>query len=687
MAQFQNVIITGKGQALMAKMMAGVGNIQFTKINTSSQIYTEEQLEALTALANVKQTTLVSKVTRTNGTAIKIEGAINNASLVAGYSCQTVGVYAIDPEEGEILYGVTGVNGQADYIPAFNGVTSTGIKFELIISVGNASSVTLEVDPAAVATVGDLDEIYSQISDIQSYVGYTEANIYGLEADFQNRTFKRLAGALNKTPGAMFDGIECFGGRKRCNVTDTGVIVAWYGDSAYTETGKLTQAVTKDGTTYAIGTIVQVMVYQPKFYYKVVPLTLEKIAIKEVDTISVTGAATSAGTVTVTLAGTAFNVAVAAGDSVEAVATKIRAAIYAGWITGGTGANVTFTANEAGTKATAIFSGGSTGVTATVTKTTTGSIGKGFHMRKARYYVSMTQKAGFKVHPAFIKNGAEKNYVLIGAYEGCLWDSSASVYITNDAQIADFTISTGDKLSSIANAKPISGLTQDLTRRKCGILAENRGAGWSQEYGAISAATQLLMIVEYGGFNVQNLIGRGNVDNTDDGSTNMSILTGGTSALGNASGNAPGDVGKCSVSYRGEENPWGNIWKFVDGLNIYPYSVHEVYVADNAFEESKTDGTYKNAGITLAKQYGYISAMAYNEPFDWLFFPSETLGDSNLPVGDHFWQNNGYAGGFLDALLGADWSDGSRAGGFCWIVDHAVGGRSRDVGGRLVYVP
>jgi hypothetical protein len=308
-------------------------------------------------------------------------------------------------------------------------------------------------------------------------------------------------------------------------------------------------------------------------------------------------------------------------------------------------------------------------------------------MRKARYYVSMTQKAGFKVHPAFIKNGVEKNYVLIGAYEGCLWDSSASDYITNDAQIADFTVSTGDKLSSIANAKPISGVTQGLTGRKCGILAENRGAGWSQEYGAISAATQLLMIVEYGGFNMQNLIGRGNVDNADDGSTNMSILTGGTSSLGNASGNAPGDVGKCSVSYRGEENPWGNIWKFVDGFNIYPYSVHELYVADNAFEESKTDGTYKNAGITLAKQNGYVSAMAYNEPFDWLFFPSETLGDSNLPVGDYFYQNNEYTGGFLVTLLGAGWYYGSAAGGFCWDVTNAVGYRRRYVGGRLVDVP
>jgi hypothetical protein len=684
MASFQNVVITTKGQALMAKMMAGTGNVQFTKISTSSQTYTAAQLEALTSLTNVKQTTLVSKVTRTNNTAIKIEGAINNAALATGYSCQTVGVYALDPDDGEILYGVT-ITSQADYIPAFNGVTSTGIKFELIISVGNASSVTLQVNPAAVATIGDLDSINGRISNIESYVGYTDDDIFGLEADFKNSKYTRLAGAVNRTAGAMFDNIEAFGGRKRCIVTDGGVILAYYGETGYTETGALTVAITKDGTTYGAGTAVQVMVYQPKFYYKVVPLLLEKIAVKEVDTYNVTAAATTSGNVTITLNGTAFNVAVVAGDTTTAVATKIRAAAYAGWMTGGTGTNVTFTANDAGQK-TATFSGGTTGVAATITETTVGSIGKGFHMRKARYYVAATQKSGFKLHPAFIKNGVEKNFILIGAYEASLYDVSAASYILNDAQVGDFTASTGDKLASIANAKPISGLTQNLTRRNCGILGENRGAGWSQEYGAIAACIQLLMVIEYGGFNLQNLIGQGVVNFTDDGTTNMALVTGGTSNLGNNTGSAAGTNGLVSVSYRGEENPWGNIWKFIDGLNVRAYGENSLYVADNAFAESKTDGTYKDAGITLAKQNGYISALAYNEPFDWLFFASETLGSSSVPVGDYHYQNYASAS-FLIALLGGYWYSGADAGGFCWVVHNAVSHRTRTVGGRLVYAP
>lgn len=61
MAEFSKLVITAKGQALIAKMIAGVGNIEFTKVSASSTTYTLSQLEALTALSNVKQTSLISK--------------------------------------------------------------------------------------------------------------------------------------------------------------------------------------------------------------------------------------------------------------------------------------------------------------------------------------------------------------------------------------------------------------------------------------------------------------------------------------------------------------------------------------------------------------------------------------------------------------------------------------------------
>ena len=90
-------------------------------------------------------------------------------------------------------------------------------------------------------------EILSGVADIRAYLGITADDIVGIQVDYKNKTFKRLAGAANLTKGSDFDKFTMFGGRKRCNVADDGSIVAWYGDADYKEDGSMGQ----------------VMVYQP----------------------------------------------------------------------------------------------------------------------------------------------------------------------------------------------------------------------------------------------------------------------------------------------------------------------------------------------------------------------------------------------------------------------------------------
>ena len=241
--------------------------------------------------------------------------------------------------------------------------------------------------------VEGMEVVDQEISDLRAFVGYTDSDIYGVEVDLKNKKFTRLAGAVGLTAGANFDKIKAFGGRRRCILSDDGVVLAYAGEAGYTESGALIQAVTVNGTTFPIGTKAQVMVEQPQFFYKVVPLEMEPI-----------------------------------------------------------------------------------------------SGGVGYHMRKARYYVSDQPKAGFKLHPLFMFNGVENPVVYLSAYEGVLWDNSANTYILNDDQVADFA---ADKLSSIGNAKPASGLTQNLTRANARALARNRGTGWEIQTATSAAASQI----------------------------------------------------------------------------------------------------------------------------------------------------------------------------------------------------
>ena len=437
----------------------------------------------------------------------------------------------------------------------------------------------------------DADEILTGVEDIKAYIGYPDEDIVGVQVDLENKTFSRLAGAYGLIPGTDFDPYPMFGNRRRCNVADDGTINAYFGDTGYVEDGS-------NG---------QVMVYQPKFYYKVVPLKLE-----------------------------------AQADGV------------------------------------------------------------GYHIRKANYYLSATAKEGFKLHPAFKDvNGNEVDYILLPAYEGCLYHVSAGAYITDDSQVMN---TAEDKLSSIAGVKPASGVTQQLTRPNVEILAQNRGANWHGYTIQAASANQMLMLVELAG-NFQTVVGQGVVSISDSpNTTNNSSYTGSTASLGNGTGRAAETInerngteytetadGKTAVSYRGMENPWGNIWDFVYGINIHGNGNQKggiPYICtDFNFAESKNSGNYESAGFTVTNANGYISAFGYgNEDYDWLFIASECTGTSALPIGDYTYITVNL-NGYRIAPLGGCWFNGAYAGGFYWVLDYGVGIRRRHVGGRLVYVP
>ena len=173
---------------------------------------------------------------------------------------------------------------------------------------------------------------------------------------------------------------------------------------------------------------------------------------------------------------------------------------------------------------------------------------------------------------------------------------------------------------------------------------------------------------------------------TDDGTTNMSVITGATAGVGNGSGIPDGGTdGQCSVSYRGEENLWGNIWTWLDGINIYNTATEStVYVKEFGTMADDTADGYTALGFSAKNGSGYISAFGIDEDLAEVFIPVALAGSSTLPGGDYFW--NAYTG-WRVARLGGMWYDGSCCGAWCLTWGSASSSRGRDLGGRLLYVP
>lgn len=166
MADFSKLVITNKGRGLIAKAIANTAAIEFTKVSASSEACEVEGLENLEELTAIHQTTLVSNISITNNTSVEIRAAFTNMEVEEGYYLRVLGLYANDPDEGEILYGVTAETSGNCYIPAYNGVTSSGIYLQFVTTVGNAENVSLEINPAAIATIGDVENITERLKII-----------------------------------------------------------------------------------------------------------------------------------------------------------------------------------------------------------------------------------------------------------------------------------------------------------------------------------------------------------------------------------------------------------------------------------------------------------------------------------------------------------------------------------------
>lgn len=549
-----------------------------TSANTAKSNLEIAISNANTAKSNLDTSTKTGQTAKAN-----LETAINNATT-AKSQLETV-ISNADTIKSDLSSVIVSANTAKSNLDS-SVATANGVYQSLQNENASASSNLEELRSENFNS----QEILAGVADLRAYLGLTDDDILGLQVDYKNKTFTRIAGAVNLTAGADFDKFKMYGGRKRCNVSDDGTITAYYGDDNYAEDGS-------NG---------QVMVYQPKFYYLVCPVVYDPI-----DT------------------------------------------------------------------------------------------GIGYHLRKANYYVSEKARAGFRLHPAFYDaNGNELDYILIGAYEGSIYDTSASAYLLLDEQV--MTVGE-DKFCSIAGVKPASGLTQNLTRPNIETMAQNRGANWHLENSKIASMEQLLCMIEMGTMNFQTAIGQGVVSISDNSSYNCASLTGSTARLGNGTGRATETInekggvqttetadGKTSVSYRGVENDWGNIWKFIIDPNIWGNGAmgggEPFYCDDFNFAENKKTDNYKGAGFTVTNAGGYISAMGYSTACDWLFMASECLGNSSVPVGDYHWVTQNL-NGYRIARLGGYWFDGSSAGGFYWILTAGVGLRTRHVGGRLVYVP
>ncbi|UUZ93259.1 tail fiber protein [Paenibacillus sp. P25] len=143
MAVYNNMIITNAGQVLWAKVQTGAA-LTFTRMQIGSyKQQAGDDPATFTACRTPIAFFPISNYSRTGSTA-QIRGIFQNTSLTSNtYTCE-IGLYAQDPDIGEIMYAYANAGANGDTFPPFaSGPFSR--QFKISLALGNATTVTAQV--------------------------------------------------------------------------------------------------------------------------------------------------------------------------------------------------------------------------------------------------------------------------------------------------------------------------------------------------------------------------------------------------------------------------------------------------------------------------------------------------------------------------------------------------------------
>ena len=141
MAAFPTMTLTNAGQALQTKVQAGA-TLTFTRIALGDGQLNGQPISPLTALISQKASVEVDTVRVVDNSTAQASGFFSNADITTGFWWRETGLFAQDPDNGEILYGYTNAGDAGDYIPT---VEDTRIEKYIFCSIAVANATTVDI--------------------------------------------------------------------------------------------------------------------------------------------------------------------------------------------------------------------------------------------------------------------------------------------------------------------------------------------------------------------------------------------------------------------------------------------------------------------------------------------------------------------------------------------------------------
>lgn len=171
MAIWTSLCRTNQGRALDAKVASGQTPLIITKAVSGAGKVNPVLLPSLTAIPEPKQNLdIFDKQLTEDSDEFILPIKLDNGDVAEGYKMFTMGIYATDPDLGEILYMVCQTAAEeGERIPSATEQPAFSIQWNNKIKMADASQVSIEVTEVGLLTQDIADSLYVLRSDGNIY--------------------------------------------------------------------------------------------------------------------------------------------------------------------------------------------------------------------------------------------------------------------------------------------------------------------------------------------------------------------------------------------------------------------------------------------------------------------------------------------------------------------------------------
>lgn len=155
MAEWSNATMTDVGADLQAKVNAGKTKLTFTKIKVGSGVNATNPLALTDVISSKWETT--NFVVKQEGKIVSVDTFITNNGITEAFRMSEIGLFARDPDKGEILYAYL-TDPEPDRMPAEGGSVVVSQELTIGMIFSNTGNVSLTVNMGALVTHEQLEQ-------------------------------------------------------------------------------------------------------------------------------------------------------------------------------------------------------------------------------------------------------------------------------------------------------------------------------------------------------------------------------------------------------------------------------------------------------------------------------------------------------------------------------------------------